>query len=130
MNLATLRVEGPDESLCQLKKLLGLDPDVEWHAGERTRNGGIRESSGFNSTIADEKTAEDMTERVHDFLNRCTSAQVSFPWRGVNGGIDVGFDIGSSERFAGGFRLSPTCIQAWAKCGLSLITTAYPTSDE
>jgi len=129
MNLATLRVEGPDESLGQLKELLGLYPDVEWRAGERRRNGSVRESSGFNATVADEETAGDMTARVHDFLNRCTRAQVSFPWRGIQGEIDVGFDVGSSERFAGGFRLSPTYIQAWAKCGLSLVTTAYPASD-
>jgi len=130
MNLATLRVEGPDKSLSQLKELLGLSSDTEWHAGERRRDGSVRDSSGFNTTIADAETSGDMATRLRNFLIRCAAAGVSFPWRGIKGEIDVGFDVGSSERFVGGFKLSPADIQACAECGLGLSATAYPTSDE
>ena len=130
MNLAILRVEGPEASLAQLKELLGLSSDMEWQAGERRRDGSIRESSGLNSTIADAETAERMTNAIREFLMRCEAAEVTFPWQGITAEVDVGFTVGDSTRFAGGFRLSPSDVRACAECGLGLSVAAYPTSDE
>lgn len=130
MNLATLRVEGSDKSLGELKALLDLSPDVEWHAGERRRNGAIRDLSGFNFSIANAETADQMTNLLKSFLSRCAAAGVRFPWRGITGEVDIGFSVGDSVRFFGGFRLSAADIEAFAECGLALCATAYPTSDE
>lgn len=130
MNIAILRVEGPAELLSELKKLLVLSTDVEWFAGEKKRDGSIRDLSGFNATIADSESMTSVVSQLRDFLAQCAATDVTFPWHGINGEVDIGFSVGDAYRFAGGFRMSPEDIQAFAKCGLGLVTTAYPTSDE
>jgi hypothetical protein len=130
MNIATLRVDGPETSLGILQHKLGLSVDVQWSAGEKRREGAIRDSSGFNATIADTEGMAELTDTLRAFLARCASEAVVFPWLGVTAEIDIGFSAGDCNRFFGGFRLAAADLRACAQCGLDLSVTAYPTSDD
>jgi hypothetical protein len=130
MNVATLRVEGPANRLAEMKQLLGIAADAEWHAGEKRRDGSARELSGFNATISDAETMAALTSHLRAFLNQCVAAGVTFPWRGVTGEVDIGFCVGGSDRYFGGFRLPSEDVRCLAASGLSLVATAYPISDE
>src|SRR4029453_8285505 len=101
--------------------LLAISVDAEWLAGDRRRDGSIRALSGFNLTIADAETMTEMMSHLRSFLTRCATAGVTFPWRGINGEVDIGFSVGDSHRFAGGFSLSPVDIQAYSASGLGLV---------
>ena len=130
MNLATLRVQGPDSSLEELKELLGLVIDAEWHAGDERRSGSVHEFSGFNATVADASTPKQMTELMRTFWARCIEKGVAFPWRGITAELAVGLAIGDSTQFVAGIELVPSDISLCAECGMTLSVTAYPTSDE
>jgi hypothetical protein len=130
MNLAILRVKGSDFPLAELKRLLNLTSDTEWHAGDRIKNGGVHESSGFNATIADAETPRAMTELMRSFLVQCREAQVTFPWRGVTVAVEMGFSVGDSAQFIAFTELSPADIRLCGQCGIGLSVTAYPTSDD
>jgi hypothetical protein len=68
MNLATLRVEGAEDSLESLKSAIALNVDAEWKKGDKRRNGASHELSGFSTTVADAKNPVELMQMVRVFL--------------------------------------------------------------
>jgi len=130
MNLATLRVEGPDESLQELRKSLQLVCDTEWVKGDKRKNGRVNAASGFNATIADAKNPRELSALIRVFLANCKKKTIVFSSLGLVAELDIGFTVGDSEQFVGSIVFSPLELLSFGECGISLQVSAYPTSDE
>jgi hypothetical protein len=130
MNLATLRVEGPDGSLEQLQNTLQLTYDLEWRKGDPKRNGGVHALSGFNVTVAEAENSRMLTSLVGSFLKQCKEKDVVFSRLNLEVELDVGISVGSSEQYVTSVLFAPADLLLCAECGVELRVTAYPTSDE
>ncbi len=130
MNLVTLRVEGADQALDGLVRILRLEVDARWKGGDPKRTGGHHASSGLNATIADAPNSEQMRHGIRTFLADCKARNVSFLDLGLSGEVAVGISVGDSEQYVGSLELAASDLHALGFLGLALSVAAYPTSDE
>jgi len=130
MNLATLRVEGADSSLEQLKNVLQLACDVEWRKGDRRRSGSVHALSGFNAGVAEAENPRMLISLVRSFLKKCKEKDVVLSRLNLKAELDVGIFVGSSEQYVASVLFTPADLLLCAECGINLRVTGYPTSDE
>ena len=130
MNLATLRVEGADDSLESLKSAISLSIDTEWKKGDKRRNGVSHELSGFSATVADAKNPSELIRIVRAFLAQWKERSIVISSRGLEAELSLGITVGDSEQFVASIELSPSELVELGGCGIALSITAYPTSDE
>ena len=130
MNVATLRVEGPDEALANIRQSLGLEVDGEWRAGDMRRSGKTHTHSGFNMTISDAATPREMEDEVRTFLATAAAKRISFTANGLTGELAIGIGVGLEAQFVAGVTFSPDDLLDFAKLGLTLDLTAYPCSED
>ena len=130
MNLATLRVEGAENSLESLKSAISLNIDSEWKKGDKRRNGASHEMSGLSTTVADAKNPVELMQMVRAFLAQWKEKNIVISSSGLEAELALGITVGDSEQFVAGIELSPSELVALGECGFALSITAYPTSDE
>ena len=130
MNLATLRVEGAEDSLESLKSAISLAIDAEWKKGDKRRNGVSHELSGFSATVADAKNPDELMQMVRAFLAQWKERSIVISSRALEIELSLGITVGDSEQFVAGIELSPSELVALGERGIALSITAYPTSDE
>lgn len=130
MNIAILRVEGPELSLKELLKSLPLACDTEWSKDDRSKSDRANAAHGFSSTIADTRNPKELIDLIRIFLACCKDANVVFSSLELIAELDIGFTVGGSEQFVGSVTLSPSELLLCGECGISLSVTAYPTSDD
>lgn len=129
MNLATLRVEGTEEALASLRRILRLEADATWQKGEPKRRGGHHSSAGFNTTIADASSPDEMIGAIRNFFAMCKKQGVTFVRPGLSAELSVGVTVGDSDQFTASVALSVSDIQLLGSLGIAFNVTAYPTSD-
>lgn len=130
MNLAVLRVKGPERSLNEVRRSLNLVCDAEWEKGDKRIGGRVSDASGFNATIADANNPNQLIESVRIFLSDCKAKKVVFPSLELVAELDIGFTVGDSDQFVGSVEFSVPELLLFCECGISICVTAYPTSDE
>jgi hypothetical protein len=129
MNIATLRVEGADEALENLRNQLGLDIDASWKRGEAKRHG-HHSLSGFNAKVADAENPGQMVEAVRKFMLTIKEQGVVFSASNLSAELFIGVTVGDSVQFIAFVELLPADILLLGSLGVALSVTAYPTSDE
>ena len=130
LNIAELRVTGPDNVLDELKENLGLHIDAEWKKGEEKRFGGNHQVSGFNANIADETSTERLMEALSTFIVSCERSSLTFKTEGVSASIDIGVSIGADEAFGPRVKFSQSTINTLGALGLGLEISTYPADNE
>ena len=130
MNLAMLRIEGPDSALVAITKDVPVVFESKWKKGESRRNGEIYEASGMSATVVDAKNPKELTELVRGFLVKCIDKKINFPNHNLVAELSIGFTVGDSVQFAAGVDFSSEELSMFADCGIDLSFAAYPTSDE
>lgn len=129
MNLATLRVDGEDQALQDVCKLLGLEPDQTFKKGDPKRNGGFFSKSCFSATIANTKNPGEMVFVVREFVARCKARNFVFG-SDFSAVISIGVTVGDPEQFVAFIDFSASDLLALGALGCELSIAAYPTSDE
>lgn len=99
MNLATLRVEGKEESLNLLCTQLGIIVNTTWKKGDPKRCGGVFASSGLNATICDAKNPSEMFNAIRGFLDECKEKDVAFSKIDLSAELSIGVTVGDTEQF-------------------------------
>jgi hypothetical protein len=130
MNIATLRVEGPDHSLDELKNVLPLMIKAQWRTGDIRSNGKVHSSSGVYATLADAENPGILISLIRSFLEQCKEKDIVFSRLNLTAELDIGFTVGDSIQFVASVDFSPSELLMCAECGIALCITAYPTSDE
>jgi hypothetical protein len=130
MNLATLRVEGADDSLESLKTAISLNIDAEWKKGDKRRGGLSHELSGFSTTVADASNPVELMQMVRAFLAQLNDKGIVISSASLEAELALGISVGDSEQFVAGIELSPSELLALGERGIALSIMAYPTSDE
>ena len=130
LNIAELRVTGPDSVLEALKKKLGLRIDAEWKKGEEKRFGGNHLASRFNANIAHEPSTKEMMDAVSIFIGNCGWASVTFKTEGISAEIDIGISVGIDEPIGPRVIFDQSTIIALGALGLGLEISTYPASNE
>lgn len=129
MNLAVLRVEGDDAALNRIGALLPAQVDATWKKGDLARSGKCHGLSGIGATIADAANPGELCGAVREFVAQCAQRGLDFSEAGVSAELDMGITVGDSTQFVAGVDFSPNELSLFARLGLSLSVTAYPTSD-
>ena len=130
MNIATLRIEGEDQALVQLRNALHLAADAEWRKGASKRNGGSHAKSGFNATIADASNPGEMVVVVRKFLAECKELGVVLSSGTLSTELSVGVTVGDSAQFVAFVDFTAQDLVLLGALGINLSIAAYPTSDE
>jgi hypothetical protein len=130
MCLATLRVEGADSSLEQLKNELSLACDLEWRKGDRRRNNSLHTLSGFNANVGECENPQMLTSLIRSFLKKWKEKAVVLSRLNLKAELDIGFSVGSSEQYVASVLFTSDDLLLCAECGINLRVTAFPTSDE
>lgn len=130
MCLATLRVEGADSSLEQIKNELSLACDLEWRKGDRRRNNSLHALSGFNANVVECENPQMLTSLVRSFLKKWKDKAVVLTRLNLKAELDIGFSVGSSEQYEASVLFTSEDLLLCAECGINLRVTAFPTSDE
>ena len=127
MILCVWRVSGPD---FDVDAFLAANPRVRpervWHRGERWLRRGTADSSGFNETVGEAKTAQEvlvgLRERGFEVLARGAR----------DAAADSELDFGlypSVSRPVAGVLLAPEDLRYCADLGLSVAVSAYAVGD-
>jgi hypothetical protein len=130
MNIATLRVKGPDEALDQISQMLELSIDARWTAGHLDRRGAVILASTLNANIADAENRIELEAAVRSFLDRCRSGRISFKSLSLSAQLDIGLGVGLHDQFTAGVEFASHDLLAFSEIGLDLRISAYPCSDE
>jgi hypothetical protein len=129
MNLALLRVDGPEHVIEAMYRLLGIRPDVTYKQGDVMRNGRVHSSSGFSYTIVDAPNPVALVNGIREFLIECRRKNLQLS-ASVSAEIGLGVAVGDSQQFTACVDFSPSDMVLLGTLGFSLSVTAYPTSDE
>ena len=130
LNVAELRVSGPDAEVEELKARVGLELDASWKKGESRLGGRLQESAGFNACVGECKSPGALMDAVRCFLARARGTGLSFEGSGLEAQLDLGIGVGTSDQFAAGLAVSIEDMQQLIELGLKLVVTAYPVSGE
>jgi hypothetical protein len=130
MNVATLYVSGPDESLDRLTKLLGLPETSRWKVGDPLSSGKNHQSSGIEFDLADVATPPDLVRAVRQFLGYWRTKGISLFELGLEGELSIGVTVGDSTQFTAHLEFSAHDMLMFGTVGIALSIAAYPTSDE
>ncbi|MGO4152579.1 hypothetical protein [Cupriavidus sp. YAF13] len=130
MNLATLRVEGDDETLALLCDALGRNFDNTWKKGEPKRRGGTHTLSGFGLTLADSDNPGEMVASIRQFLAECKVLGLAFSGTNLSSELAIGVTVGDSVQFVAFVDLTVADLSLLCSLGINLSVAAYPTSDE
>ena len=130
LNIAELRVTGPDNVLEELKEKLKLHIDAEWKKGEEKRFGGNHQVLGFNANIADEPSTKELMEAVSVFIGNCERASVTFKTEGISAVIDIGITVDTDKLIGPRVFLDQSTIFTLGALGLGLEISTYPASIE
>jgi hypothetical protein len=130
LNIATLRLTGPDASLDELIAKLNLSFSSRVRAGEPRRRGGVHADSGINASIADAENPSAMMKEVRAFIQGCLKHGPGLFMNAVDAELAVGISVGDSVQYVASVDLSPADIRDLAAAGLAFSVAAYPTSDE
>ena len=130
MNLATLRLEGPDEAIQTVRDTLGLVADSTYKQGDPKHRGGFHSSSGLGATIADAKNPREMVAAIRKFIAKCQSRNINLAGQGLSSELAIGVTAGVSEQFVAIVDFSTSDLLSLGALGVELSFTAYPTSDE
>jgi hypothetical protein len=129
MNLACLRVEGPEHLLEAIKSAAPATADSSWKAGEKKKRGGVHSLSGFSATVVEAPHPVALLKGIRTFIETCLTRQLRIP-EGVTAELAVGITVGDSEQFVASLDLSAQDMARLAKLNINFSFTAYPTSDE
>jgi hypothetical protein len=134
MNLAVWRVSAPDFDvdafLAEFPRV--ASEVVSWRRGEVRLASRVHEDSGFRITIADAETFPEAFEDVRAFFStrQIVLLLEALHARGISSVLDLGVDVGSSQRFAAYLRFSTADLQWLARLGVELEISAYPASED
>lgn len=128
MNLAMLRVEGPADSLDEIRHMLEIQSDACWSAGEQSSRGVAHALSGFAFNIVDALTPNEMVASIERFIETCRVSGVDFSHPALVAELSVGVTVGEAEQFVASVDLSAATLGLLAELGLSLSVTAYPSN--
>jgi len=103
-----------------------LQPDRVWHRGERGLLGEQWDSSGFNETIGEARTAHELvgllSERAFENLVRVA--------RSSSGESELDFGVAVSVNKPGaGVQLTPEGLRYCADVGVTIVVSAYAAAD-
>lgn len=130
MNLATLRVEGDEESLSSLIAALILDIDIRWARGDPIPLGGTHSTSGFCATISDVPTSGVLLAEIRNFLGKYERYVEVNDDVGLTAELAIGVTVGDSDQYTGTVVLGASDMLRLGNANLTLSFSAYPTSDE
>lgn len=128
MNVAMLRVEGPDSAIDDVLQRLPVPIDTRWREGDPKRGGGVHPLAGFTAVVADTLTSGEMLVAIEKALARCHEAGIVFPALGLAAELAVGVIAGGNGQLVAGVGFSHTDLQRFADCGIALSVSAYPPS--
>ncbi len=128
MNIATLRVQGPDNELAALIAALSIPIDAEWKHSEYRSKNKKYEKSGFNACIADVEYTNDLNMKLCEFLSECRINGISFMSPDIEAEIDIG--IGSNEQFVSSICVPLEDMRQILDLGLEFRVSAYSCSND
>jgi hypothetical protein len=132
MNLAVWHASAPDFDVdAFLAEFSQLAPEVtSWHRGDVRVGRRVHEDSGFRVTVADAETFPAALKNVRVFFSTRQAVVDALRARGVSSVLDIGVEVGTSQRFAACLRFSASDLQWLARLGVELEISAYPASDD
>jgi hypothetical protein len=131
MNIATLIVEGQDNSLQSFRSAFDLTADSTWKKGDPLRKSGVHSSSGFITTLGDVSSPRELIVLVNNFLRTCKDRDVHFQDKqGLRATLSIGVTVGDSVQYAATVDFTAADLVLIGELGIDLAVSAYPTSDE
>ena len=130
LNLATLVIRGPRNSLEKAKPQVHLSPFRCWEAGDSVTLSKTYSDYGCVYEIADTETPNELADSIFDFLKQIHGSGVNFIDLGVNAELSLGFGVGDDNQFIASYTLSLEVIELLFKCGIAVEYSAYPVDDE
>ena len=130
MRVAVVRIAGAQFDPAEYARQYGFTPDIMWRSGEPDLMGRIHRESGFNLTIADADSANQLVRQVHDWVETHRSALQALSVSGGTAVIDVGLTVGTPTQFIAGVVFGRSDLKLLAEAGVELSVSAYPSSED
>lgn len=130
MITAVWRASGPTFDVdAYLHRFPALEPDTVWRKGEARVSGHLRTNSGFNKTLFEAISSNEVSERVVKSLDYWRSAAEALAAQGVAAVLDLGVMVGSSDAFTANVYVDLNALQLLTTLKIGLIVSAYPSCD-
>ena len=130
MHLVVIRVSGVEFDPDGFAQQHGLATDISWRAGQPDPVGRVHAHSGFNLTVADDPSIEQLVAKVRQWVHHNKLALQTLETWGGTAVLDVALTVGASEQLTSSVAFSESDLALFVASNLALCVTAYPAHDE
>lgn len=126
--LAVLRVWGPMLDVDGgLRAFSHKNVQQVWRVGEVDRRGRVQSSSGFTILLCESESEQQIVERAANELAALAISVAEMTSSGARAQVDFALFVPSSEPRS--ITFESAVLQAMAQVGVSIVVSAYPSSD-
>jgi hypothetical protein len=124
MNIATLKVNGDEEALADVRDGLPTEPDSTWSKGDVRPDGRVRLDWGFYVSIATDKDPDALLKQVRSYLSECSARGIHFERSDIAAELRIAFTVADAAHVTPSMDLSLADLQLLVNMGISLSITS------
>ncbi len=123
MNIATLKVNGDDDALADIRDGLPAEPDGTWQKGDVRPDGRVRIDSGCYVSLGTDKNPDKLLKQVRSFLAECTARGIHFERSDVAAELRISFTVDDPDKATPTLDFSLADLSLLVETGISLSIT-------